>query len=158
MLAAVHVINCCPGCIQSPALIFVLRITETNKMSEICFILHLLVEISLFFFFFLCCCGRERRTRPLARPFVPTLGLSCWISLHADPSLPPSRRPDTDPGVDIEPQHLYSCVWPRNSPDFQIRSLYFAVAPSEASSAATLTGEKAGILLLSRLSPYLTHL
>lgn len=32
--------------------------------------------------------------------FVPSLGLSCWTSLHADP---PSFRPDTDTGVDINP-------------------------------------------------------
>lgn len=92
-------------------------------------------------FFSLHYCGTESRMRLLARPFVPTLGLSCWISLHADP---PSRCPDTDTGVDIKPPTLVRL----RVADFQIRSLYLAVTPSEASSAAPLTGEKQEFLVV----------
>lgn len=95
-------------------------------MSEICFILYLLVQISLFFLHY---CSGGSWMWLLSRPFVPSPGLSCWICLRADP---PSCRPDTDTDVDINPQHLYFCVRPWNSSDLQIRSLYFAVTPSAA--------------------------
>lgn len=107
----------CPSCIESRRTFSFSASRRQTRCEEACLTLHLSFPSSLF-------PARRARSEPHDAPFVPSLGLSCWNCLHADPT---QARAITTP-------HGDACVRSSDPPDLPISALYLAVTPSEASA------------------------